>query len=160
MEARERPLILVVDDELSARLLMRATLEEGGFDVVEAGTVRQALSLFESTVPDLVMLDVLLPDGDGVDLCARLRALPAGRDVPIAMVTGVNDDMSIQRAYQCGATDHGQPHALPAARAHGDAGTGAVGHARAPVGQGVRNVQRRDCRVRCAQPHRLGQPRL
>jgi diguanylate cyclase (GGDEF)-like protein/PAS domain S-box-containing protein len=105
MEARERQLILVVDDELSARLLMRATLEEGGFDVAEAATVKQALDLFESTVPDLVMLDVMLPDGDGVDLCARLRRLPAGRDVPIAMVTGVNDDSSIQRAYQCGATD-------------------------------------------------------
>lgn len=105
MEARERQLILIVDDELSARLLMRATLEEGGFDVIEAGTVRQALALFEATVPDLVMLDVMLPDGDGVDLCATLRTLPAGRDVPIAMVTGVNDDTSIQRAYQCGATD-------------------------------------------------------
>lgn len=105
MEARAKPLILVVDDELSARLLMHATLEEGGFDVVEAGTVQQALALFAACLPDLVMLDVMLPDGDGVDLCGRLRKMPGGRDVPIAMVTGVHDDISIRRAYQCGATD-------------------------------------------------------
>ncbi len=105
MQARLRQLVLVVDDELSARLLMRAALEEGGFDVAEAGTVQQAFMLFEACRPDLVMLDVMLPDGDGVELCARLRALPAGRDVPVAMVTGVNDESSIQRAFQCGATD-------------------------------------------------------
>jgi diguanylate cyclase (GGDEF)-like protein/PAS domain S-box-containing protein len=102
---RARPLILILDDELAARLLMRATLEEGGFDVIEAASVAEALERFEQCQPDLVMLDVILPDGDGISLCARLRALPNGRDVPISMVTGVNDAQSIQLAYSSGATD-------------------------------------------------------
>ncbi|PHV07282.1 diguanylate cyclase [Janthinobacterium sp. BJB412] len=102
--ARPRPLILIVEDELAARLLMRATLEEGGFDVVEADCVAQALVQFQLARPDLLLLDVMLPDGDGVALCARLRGLPGG-DVPIAMVTGLNDAEAILLAYQSGATD-------------------------------------------------------
>ncbi|WP_374581734.1 putative bifunctional diguanylate cyclase/phosphodiesterase [Pseudoduganella sp.] len=105
MERRANPLVLVVDDELAARLITRATLEEGGFEVVEAASAAQALALFEDCHPDVVLLDVLLPDGDGVALCERIRTLPHGRDLPIAMVTGVNDNESIQRAYQSGATD-------------------------------------------------------
>ena len=105
MELRDKRLVLVVDDELAARLIMRATLEEDGFDVVEAASAAQALALFEDCRPDVVLLDVLLPDGDGVALCEQIRAQPAGRDVPIAMVTGVNDSQSIRRAFQCGATD-------------------------------------------------------
>ncbi|MYN04445.1 EAL domain-containing protein [Pseudoduganella sp. DS3] len=105
MERRSKALVLVVDDELAARLITRATLEEGGFDVVEAASAAQALALFEDCHPDVVLLDVMLPDGDGVELCEQLRGLPNGRDVPIAMVTGVNDKESIQRAYQSGATD-------------------------------------------------------
>jgi diguanylate cyclase (GGDEF)-like protein/PAS domain S-box-containing protein len=105
MERRTLPLVLVVDDELAARLITRATLEEGGFEVVEAASAAQAMALFEDCHPDVVLLDVLLPDGDGVALCERIRGLPSGRDVPIAMVTGVNDNDSIQRAFQSGATD-------------------------------------------------------
>lgn len=105
MERRALPLVLVVDDELAARLITRATLEEGGFEVVDAASAAQALALFEDCHPDVVLLDVLLPDGDGVALCERMRGLPGGHDVPIAMVAGVNDDESIQRAFQSGATD-------------------------------------------------------
>ncbi|WP_342118254.1 putative bifunctional diguanylate cyclase/phosphodiesterase [Pseudoduganella sp. OTU4001] len=105
MERRAMPLVLVVDDELAARLITRATLEEGGFEVVEAASAAQAQALFEDCLPDVVLLDVMLPDGDGVAVCQQIRALPAGRDVPVAMVTGVNDNESIQRAFQHGATD-------------------------------------------------------
>lgn len=105
MGRRAKPLVLVVDDELAARLITRATLEEDGFDVVEAPNAAQALALFQDCRPDVVLLDVMLPDGDGVALCERIRGLPHGRDVPIAMVTGVNDNDSIQRAFQSGATD-------------------------------------------------------
>ena len=105
LQARPRPLVLVVDDELSARLIMRATLEESGFDVVEADSVREAWQQFEIHKPDLLILDVILPDGNGIKLCADIRQLPQGRNLPIAMATGLYDELSIQQAYQSGATD-------------------------------------------------------
>ena len=105
LQARPRPLVLVVDDELSARLIMRATLEESGFDVVEADSVREAWQQFENHQPDLLILDVILPDGNGIKLCADIRQLPQGRNLPIAMATGLYDELSIQQAYQSGATD-------------------------------------------------------
>ena len=103
--SRVQPLVLVVDDELSARLIMRATLEESGFDVVEAASVAEALEQFHAQQPDLIILDVILPDGNGIELCAHLRQLATGRNLPIAMATGLDDVPSIQQAYQSGATD-------------------------------------------------------
>ncbi|MFC3913511.1 EAL domain-containing protein [Pseudaeromonas sharmana] len=100
-----RPRVLIVDDEFSARLIMRATLEEAGFEVEEAGTVCEALQHFHARTPDLIILDVLLPDGNGIALCATLRQLPQGHTLPIAMATGLDDIHSIQQAFQSGATD-------------------------------------------------------
>lgn len=99
------PLILVVDDEASARLIMTATLEEAGFAVIEADSVASARSQFALHEPDLVILDVILPDGNGIALCAELRQHPKGHALPIAMATGLDDLASIQQAFQSGATD-------------------------------------------------------
>jgi diguanylate cyclase (GGDEF)-like protein/PAS domain S-box-containing protein len=103
--SRLQPLVLVVDDELSARLIMRATLEESGFDVIEAASVAEALQQFHEQQPDLIILDVILPDGNGIQLCAQLRQMAQGYNLPIAMATGLDDVPSIQQAYQSGATD-------------------------------------------------------
>ena len=55
--------------------------------------------------PDIVLLDVMMPDTDGFTVCEQLRALPQGEHVPILMVTGNQDVESVRRAYQAGATD-------------------------------------------------------
>ena len=102
------PLVLVVDDENNARLMMRVTLEDAGFSVIEAATVADARHQFELHHPDLVMLDVVLPDGDGIQLCADWRATPQGENIPIAIVTGLDDVDSIQLAYRSGDRFHHQ----------------------------------------------------
>ncbi len=102
---RLNPLVLIVDDELSARLIMRTTLEESGFDVLEADSVAAAREQFARQEPDLIILDVILPDGNGIEFCAELRQHPRGHNLPIAMATGLDDLLSIQQAYQSGATD-------------------------------------------------------
>lgn len=97
--------VLIVDDDEAARLMMAATLEQSGFEVLAAGDCAGARHLFATCKIDIVLLDVLLPDGDGFSLCTEFLADPKGRDLPIAMVTGLDDVESIRIGYQCGATD-------------------------------------------------------
>ncbi|MDS4026529.1 MAG: response regulator [Candidatus Contendobacter sp.] len=103
--SREQPLILVVDDDAGQRLLTSAALALGGFTVQEAADGEQALRLFQRELPDLVLLDVIMPGLDGFAVCEAIRRLPSGRHLPILMVTGLDDLESVERAYQAGATD-------------------------------------------------------
>ncbi len=97
--------VLVVDDDEAACLMMAATLERAGFAVLTAENCATARTIFEQQNINIVLLDVLLPDGDGFSLCAEFLKHPRGRDLPIAMVTGLDDVESISLAYQSGATD-------------------------------------------------------
>jgi diguanylate cyclase (GGDEF)-like protein/PAS domain S-box-containing protein len=101
----QRPLVLVVDDDLSMRFLVREALEEAGFEVEEAEDGRQALALVAQRAPDIVLMDVMMPEMDGYSACAALRATPQGQHTPVLMMTGLDDIDSIHRAYQVGATD-------------------------------------------------------
>ena len=97
--------VLVVDDDISTRMLARRTLEQLDLEVSEAGTGPEALAAFERRRPDLILLDVGLPGFDGFVVAERVRADPHGGDVPIIMLTGRNDAESVGRAYASGATD-------------------------------------------------------
>ena len=97
--------ILVVDDDETIRLLARASLEAAGYAVSESPDDRSVRDAFLKTVPDLVLLDVILPGKDGFAVCGEIRALPYGMDVPIIMMTGLDDVESISKAYEAGATD-------------------------------------------------------
>jgi len=98
-------LVLVVEDDEAARLTTSITLERAGYQVMEAADCASARERFAERKPDIVLLDVLLPDGDGYSLCREFLAQPRGRDLPIAMVTGLDDINSIHQAYESGATD-------------------------------------------------------
>ncbi len=102
---RDQSLILVVDDDDGQRLLASAALRQGGFAVAEAGDGQQALVAFQRELPDIVLLDVVMPGLDGFAVCEALRQLPGGQYCPIVMVTGLDDVASIERAYEVGATD-------------------------------------------------------
>ncbi|MCX8004738.1 MAG: EAL domain-containing protein [Burkholderiaceae bacterium] len=97
--------VLLVDDDGVARLLTASALAERGFTVIEAAGGAAALALFASERPDIVVLDALMPEMDGFTTCERLRRLRGGEHVPVLMLTGLDDDVSIARAYEAGATD-------------------------------------------------------
>lgn len=97
--------ILVVDDDATLRLLTRAALEQAGFTVLEADNGEDAVSLAFEHDPDAILLDVEMPRLDGFAACARIRQHPNCVDTPIVMLTGRDDDESIQQAYDAGATD-------------------------------------------------------
>jgi diguanylate cyclase (GGDEF)-like protein/PAS domain S-box-containing protein len=98
-------LVLVVDDDEAARLTTTITLERAGYRVTEAGDCANARARFAEARPDIILLDVLLPDGDGFSLCREFLSQPRGRGMPIAMVTGLDDISSIHHAFESGATD-------------------------------------------------------
>jgi diguanylate cyclase (GGDEF)-like protein/PAS domain S-box-containing protein len=104
-DVMEAPLILIVDDDAGGRLLMRAALERCGFAVVEAEDGAQGVAAFEARRPEFVILDLLMPGTDGFEVCAAIRRLPGGGDIPILVLTGLEDPTSIQRAYESGGTD-------------------------------------------------------
>jgi len=97
--------VLLVDDDGVARLLTASALTERGFRVIEAASGGAALELFASETPDIVVLDALMPELDGFATCERLRRLAGGEHVPVLMLTGLDDETSIARAYEAGATD-------------------------------------------------------
>ena len=99
------PVVLIVDDDFSMRLQVRFTLENAGLAVVEAGGGEEAVELFKKNPPDLVLLDVIMPDVDGFTTCRALRALPGGAHTPVVMVTGLEDPETITQAFEAGATD-------------------------------------------------------
>jgi PleD family two-component response regulator len=98
-------LVLLVDDDPVARLLTASALAERNWRVIEADGGAHALELFAENQPDVVVLDALMPDIDGFVTCERLRRLPGGEHVPVLMLTGLDDEPSIARAYEAGATD-------------------------------------------------------
>jgi diguanylate cyclase (GGDEF)-like protein len=97
--------ILVADDDATQRLLTRQYLEQASFEVIEARDGEVALQVYQEQRPDLILLDVKMPKMDGFTVCARIRAMVEGAEVPIVMVTGLEDIESLERSYQSGATD-------------------------------------------------------
>lgn len=101
----KNPLILIVDDDKQTRLLVRRSLEKSGFSVEEAEDGVQALAAYERLKHDLVLLDVMMTGMDGFEACRRFRKIPGGEEVPILMMTGLDDVASINCAFEVGATD-------------------------------------------------------
>jgi predicted signal transduction protein with EAL and GGDEF domain/DNA-binding response OmpR family regulator len=99
------PLLLLVDDDEVNLMLTEHALLQRGFRVNKAESGERALQLLSDMTPDMVVLDALMPGLDGFDTCRRIRALPGFDNLPILMLTGLDDDQSIQRAYDAGATD-------------------------------------------------------
>ena len=99
------PKVLLVDDDEVNLLLTSHALRERGFEVTEATSGELALDLLRDRAPDIVVLDALMPGLDGFQTCRLLRQRPGSEAVPVLMLTGLDDDASISRAYEAGATD-------------------------------------------------------
>jgi DNA-binding response OmpR family regulator len=98
--------VLIADDEPNVTELVRVTLEDDRVRVVAAPDARTALSLASALRPDVVLLDVQLPDGDGVDVCRRLRQAPEQAATPIIMLTAAAQEQDRARGLAAGATHY------------------------------------------------------
>ena len=105
LSIRGKPLALIVDDDVSLRVTMRAALVKAGFEVIEAENGRLALESFQTERPDLILLDVVMPDMDGYETCIAIRQLSEGKYAQILMVTALDDVESIEKAFDAGANE-------------------------------------------------------
>jgi two-component system phosphate regulon response regulator PhoB len=98
--------ILVVDDEKDLVNLLRYNLEKNGFDVVCAYDGSSVLPLVWEQRPDLILLDLMLPDRSGYDICRDLKADAKTRDIPIIMLTARSSEYNRVTGFECGVDDY------------------------------------------------------
>ncbi len=95
--------VLVVDDDPLVTGLVKINLELEGFEVEEAWGGEEALQLIEERAPDLVLLDVMMPELDGWDVLGMLRSDPATRDLPVVLLTAKVQERDVAKGWQMGA---------------------------------------------------------
>jgi two-component system phosphate regulon response regulator PhoB len=100
------PYVLVVEDEDALATLLQYNLEKEGYDVTVAGDGEEALILVDERLPDLVVLDWMLPKVSGIEVCRRLRAQPKTRNLPILMLTARGEEADRIRGLDTGADDY------------------------------------------------------
>ena len=98
--------ILIVDDEREIRDMLRFALERNGFKVIEAESAEDAINRLEGPLPDLILIDWMLPGGSGLDLVRRLRRDDHTADVPLMMLTAKGDEVDKLRSFESGVDDY------------------------------------------------------
>ena len=97
--------ILIVDDVMSNVLLLKVLLTNEKFAIATASNGRQALEQVDKENPDLVLLDVMMPDMSGFEVAQHLKANPKTADIPIIFLTALNSTTDIVKGFQVGAND-------------------------------------------------------
>lgn len=97
--------ILIVDDVATNRIVLKVKLSGARYDTVQAASGAEALRLLLSEMPDLVLLDVQLPDMNGIEICQRIKSDPLTRGVPVVMITAFPDTATRLAALRAGADD-------------------------------------------------------
>jgi len=101
-----RPKILIADDNPQILELLEAYLEPLGVEVVLAADGQAAVAAVERERPDLILLDIMMPKRSGFEVCRSLKDDPRYRDIPIIMVTALNELGDVERARKSGADDY------------------------------------------------------
>jgi CheY-like chemotaxis protein len=97
--------ILIVDDSTTNNILLQSILEEEGFRVDVAFNGQEALDLVEKEKPALILLDIMMPEIDGITLLRKIQKEQATKSIPVVMVTAKDDDYSREESMLAGATD-------------------------------------------------------
>jgi diguanylate cyclase (GGDEF)-like protein len=99
------PLVLVIDDDQTLHLWAKRHLSAAGFEVVLAANGCDGIDAFKKHSPDIILVDIEMPEMDGFATCSGIRSVPGGSNTPLLMITGTEDAERIERSYIAGATD-------------------------------------------------------
>lgn len=106
--------ILVVDDDADIRALANHALSQDGHIVIEASSGQEALALINEQIPDLLILDLLMPEQGGLEVLNILRSLPATTALPVVVLTAMDDGVNTRASFELGATDYlTKPFSVP-----------------------------------------------
>lgn len=98
--------ILVVDDDLAVRELIEITLQQAGYEVLSAGDGKTAVEITQKESPDLVLLDVRLPEQDGYETCKQITSNQLTRHVPVVFISARGQIEEIRLGLSAGAVDY------------------------------------------------------
>ena len=98
--------VLVVDDEPLNILIAERVLQKKGYDTVSAPNGKKALEIAEKELPDLILLDIMMPEMDGFEVCEKLSASEITKNIPVIFLTAVSDRDSLILAFQKGGKDY------------------------------------------------------
>ncbi len=98
--------VLIVDDEPNIVLSLKFLISQQGYEVRTAGSGEEALQALSQQVPDLILLDVMMPKPDGYEVCQKIRATPEWKDIPVIMLTAKGRDVERQKGFAMGADDY------------------------------------------------------
>ena len=99
-------LIFVVDDSILMRAYFRRFLENEGYEVAEAQDGKEALAVVKALNPDIILMDYVMPELDGVFTCAELQKIPGVNKIPVIMITSLDNEASVDAAFEAGAVDY------------------------------------------------------
>jgi two-component system sensor histidine kinase/response regulator len=102
----EKPRILVVDDITKNLQVVGTMLRNEGYDVMPATSGAQALERVRTELPDLILLDLMMPEMDGLDVCLRLKSDPATQQLPVIFLTASNEMEHLVKGFEAGAVDY------------------------------------------------------
>lgn len=102
---QDQPVILIVDDEEVSRDLLKALLRRQNYQFISATDGKNALEILEQIVPDTILLDVMMPDMDGFQVCQTLKNTPKWKHIPIILITALTGKDDLARGIEAGADD-------------------------------------------------------
>lgn len=106
MLAQRQPVIVLVEDESAQREVLSYNLEAEGFTVVPATSGDEALIVIREEMPDLILLDWMLPGVSGIEVCRQIKARPETRGIPVVMISARSEELDRVRGLETGADDY------------------------------------------------------
>jgi two-component system sensor histidine kinase/response regulator len=100
-----RPLVLIVDDDAGARHTLEALLFQEGYELAFAASGKETLAFLESRTPDVILLDIMMPEMDGLEVCRRIKSKGAWRHIPVILVTALESKEDLVRGLDAGADE-------------------------------------------------------
>lgn len=114
--------VLIADDDITNRAILRSMLQRDGYVVIEASDGREAVGLFEQHLPDIVLMDVMMPNMDGYEATRRIIQTKGDHVVSVIFLTGMTDDQALAQCLECGGDAFlTKPYSRAMLKAHLDA---------------------------------------
>ncbi|MDK2920559.1 MAG: phosphoserine phosphatase RsbU/P [Desulfonauticus sp.] len=106
MGKKQTPLILIADDSVLNRAILASLLKDAGYHTIEANSGLEARELALKLKPDLILLDIMMPEEDGLTTCLKLKSHPLTQDIPIIFVSALNESSYVVQALEMGGVDY------------------------------------------------------